>query len=159
MSDTTTEAFCPACDAEQFPAEYGEPGGGGHYTIRNAGHWFVIPYLAGVRQGDTEECLAGADGWIVQYAVPPVRCPRCAWEPLRTITRGAVTIEDRRELAPRPAPETAAERRVRELADDIRLVLVPRIVTLTDAAARAGDRERLKRIQTSLVTRIGKETG
>ncbi len=54
--------------------------------------------------------------------------------------------------------ETANERRVRELADDIRLVLIPRIVALAEAAERNGDRARLARIQSSLVTRIGKET-
>lgn len=51
----------------------------------------------------------------------------------------------------------AAQRRVRELADDIERVLIPRIEKMTAAAERAGDRARLARIQTSLVSRIRAE--
>lgn len=140
----TIETYCPVCDAEAFPAEYGGPGGGAHYTVRNHDHWLMTPYLDGERLTRCEECLAGTGGWTVEYADPPLRCPECALETLRTIRRGSVTV--------------ANERRIRELADDIRLVLIPRVVALVNAAERAGDRERLKRIQTSLVTRIGKET-
>ena len=49
------------------------------------------------------------------------------------------------------------EKSIANLADDIERVLIPRIAKMTAAAERAGDRARLARIQTSLVSRIRAE--
>ena len=155
MNDATL-TLCPSCDADRFPAEYRGAGGPSHYTAHDPERWMMIPYLDGVRLERCEECLIGADGWAVVLPETAQWCQRCGWDALREVRRGTVAIED--PTAPPARSETASGRRVRELADDIELVLVPRILALTGAARRAGDRERLKRIQTSLVTRIGKET-